>query len=196
MLQATSRRSECPEYPAQSSLSRRFCGIHQVGSARHELFRAHRLVPCPGWVLARSRRYMQAATRIGSKAVLRGSGLFSYWWSPCWPKLPVHRSPAAALWRAALICSFQPRAIRCYGLRHLSPSSLASAGPTGGSSRRCCAARLNLGVEWLLLNESSQRNPITPDFIASSAHPISARAQFPSDNQRGCLSASEVNASA
>ena len=36
----------------------------------------------------------------------------------------------------------------------------------------------------------------TPDFIAASAHPISARAQFSSENQRGCLSASEVNASA
>jgi 5-methylcytosine-specific restriction endonuclease McrA len=31
MLQATSRRSECPEYPAQSGLSRRFCGIHSLG---------------------------------------------------------------------------------------------------------------------------------------------------------------------
>ena len=30
MLQATSRRNWCPEYPARSSLSRRFCGIHHV----------------------------------------------------------------------------------------------------------------------------------------------------------------------
>jgi len=29
-LQATLRRNQCPEYPARSSLSRRFCGIHYV----------------------------------------------------------------------------------------------------------------------------------------------------------------------
>src|SRR3990167_5880557 len=37
MLQATSRRNQCPEYPARSSLSRRFCGIHHV--------RLHHLMP-------------------------------------------------------------------------------------------------------------------------------------------------------
>src|SRR3990167_6171690 len=37
MLQATSRRNQCPEYPARSSLSRRFCGIHHV--------RLHNLMP-------------------------------------------------------------------------------------------------------------------------------------------------------
>ncbi len=34
MLQAASRRNQCPEYPARSSLCRRFCGIHYVRQMR------------------------------------------------------------------------------------------------------------------------------------------------------------------
>ena len=45
MLQAPSRRNKCPEYPARSSLSRRFCGIHHVRLHQWGLF-VHR-TSCP-----------------------------------------------------------------------------------------------------------------------------------------------------
>lgn len=35
MPRATSRRNSCPEYPARSSSSRRFCGIHHVRRQRN-----------------------------------------------------------------------------------------------------------------------------------------------------------------